>query len=184
MGLYSFISMDGLLLVRSEYIMKSFSLSTVSWGSIPPISAKSFDHSFLSGSLPPSVCLLSHLQAENESKRKTMNWLFLFFSARWKNRSFMRLTAVWKLLKRIIYLTVCVYRSKCSSWISSHNLDASRRPITVTNGLWLFCRAAFRGVAWLNWTVDKQPTNPLNPAWTSFLISNVNTWNRKKNWAM
>ncbi len=97
-----------------------------------------------------------------------MNWLFYSFQHAEKTVIYETHCSVETIKKDNLPDRVCV-SLKVFELDIVPQLDASRRPITVTNGLWLFCRAAFRGVAWLNWTVDKQPTNPLNPAWTSSL---------------
>ncbi len=97
-----------------------------------------------------------------------MNWLFYSFQQAEKTVIYETHCSVETIKKDHLPDRVCV-SLKVFELDIVPQLDASRRPITVTNGLWLFCRAAFRGVAWLNWTVDKQPTNPLNPAWTSSL---------------
>lgn len=146
---------------------KVFSQSTISWGSIPPITAKSFWSAFFSGSLPWSVFAESSASREREREEdKELAFVILF--SRLKNTHFWVSCSVGTIKKDHLPDRVCV-SLKVFELDTVPQLDASRRPITVTNGLWLFCRAAFRGVAWLNCTEDKQPINPLNPAWTSSL---------------
>lgn len=47
---------------------------------------------------------------------------------------------------------------------SSPQLDSTRLPRTLTNELPRFNMAALRGAKWLNWTEDRQPMKPLDPA--------------------
>ncbi len=48
---------------------------------------------------------------------------------------------------------------------SSPQFDSTRLPRTLTNELPRFNMAALRGAKWLNWTEDRQPMKPLDPAW-------------------
>lgn len=163
----SFLRMDYYLSDLS-IILKSFSQSTVSWGSIPPISAKSFWLAFFSGSLPRSVFAESSASREQEREEDNALFFAILFSRLKNIVIFKTHCSVETIKKDNLPDRVCV-SLKVFELDIVPQLDASRRPITVTKGLWLFCRAAFRGVAWLNWTEDKQPINPLNPAWTSSL---------------
>lgn len=76
--LYSFISEDGLL-SDLGIILKSFSKSTISWGSIPPISAKSFWSAFFNGSLPLFDFAESSVSREREQEEdKGLAFVILF----------------------------------------------------------------------------------------------------------
>lgn len=47
---------------------------------------------------------------------------------------------------------------------STPQLDSTRWPRTLTNELPRFSSAAFSGATWLNWTDERQPMKPLDPA--------------------